>query len=93
MENNGVRQRRHDSHRYTTEQIINKLRQAEVLLAQGRSIREEAKDLTISDRTCCPWHRVCGGIRTDQVKRLNARWKAAEFRNDEHLGHGVPGQP
>ena len=38
--------------RYTTEQIINKLQQAEVLLTQGRSIREVAKELTISDHTC-----------------------------------------
>jgi transposase len=37
--------------RYTTEQIINKLRQAEVLLSHGQSIREVAKELVISDHT------------------------------------------
>ncbi len=56
--------------RYSTEQIINKLRQAEVLLSQGRSIREVAKELAISDHTYYRWRREYGGIRTDQVKRL-----------------------
>ena len=56
--------------RYATEQIINKLRQAEVLLSQGRSISEVAKELAISDHTYYRWRREYGGIRTDQAKRL-----------------------
>jgi putative transposase len=43
--------------RYTTEQIISKLRQAEVLLSQGRPIREVAKELTISDHIYFRWRR------------------------------------
>jgi transposase-like protein len=49
--------------RYTTEQIINKPRRAEVLLSQGRSIREVAKELAISDHTYYRWRREYGGIR------------------------------
>jgi putative transposase len=64
--------------RYSTEQIINKLRQAEVLLSQGRSIREVAKELAISDHTYYRWRREYGGIRTDQAKRL----KMLEKEND-----------
>ena len=64
--------------RYTKEQIINKLRQAEVLISQGRSIREVAKELTISDHTYYRWRREYGGIRTDQAKRL----KMLEKEND-----------
>jgi len=64
--------------RYTTEQIINKLRQAEVLLSQGRSIREVAKELAISDHTYYRWRREYGGIRTEQAKRL----KMLEKEND-----------
>jgi len=64
--------------RYTTEQIINKLRQAEVLLSQGRSIREVAKELAISEHTCYRWRREYGGIRTDQAMRL----KMLEKEND-----------
>lgn len=64
--------------RYTTEQIINKLRQAEVLISQGRSISEVAKELAISDHTYYRWRREYGGIRTDQAKRL----KMLEKEND-----------
>ena len=64
--------------RYTTEKIINKLRQAEVLLSQGRSIREVAKELAISEHTYYRWRREYGGIRTDHVKRL----KMLEKEND-----------
>ena len=64
--------------RYSTEQIINKLRQAEVLLSHGRSIREVAKELAISDHTYYRWRREYGGIRTEQAKRL----KMLEKEND-----------
>jgi transposase-like protein len=64
--------------RYTTEKIINKLRQAEVLLSQGQSIREVAKELAISDHTYYRWRREYGGIRTEQAKRL----KMLEKEND-----------
>ncbi len=64
--------------RYTTEQIINKLRQAEVLISQGRSISEVAKELAISDHTYYGWRREYGGIRTYQAKRL----KMLEKQND-----------
>lgn len=64
--------------RYTTEQIINKLRRAKVLISQGRSIREVAKELVISDHTYYRWRREYGGIRTEQAKRL----KMLEKEND-----------
>ena len=64
--------------RYTTEQIINKLRQAEVLISQGQSIHEVAKELAISDHTYYRWRREYGGIRTEQAKRL----KMLEKEND-----------
>ena len=56
--------------RYSAEQIINKLRQAEVLISQGRTVSEAAKELEISDHTYYRWRREYGGIRTDQAKRL-----------------------
>ena len=64
--------------RYTTEQIINKLRQAEVLISQGQSIHEVAKELAISDHTYYRWRREYGGNRTEQAKRL----KMLEKEND-----------
>ena len=56
--------------RFTTEQIINKLRQAEVLVAQGRPIGEVARELGVSEHTYYRWRKEYGGVRTDQAKRL-----------------------
>jgi putative transposase len=64
--------------RYTAEQIINKLRQAEVLLAQGKSVGEVAKELGISDHTYYRWRKEYGGVRTDQAKRLKLLEKENE---------------
>ena len=64
--------------RYTMEQIINKLRQAEVLLAQGKAIGEVARELGISGNTYYRWRQEYGGVRTDQARRL----KMLEKEND-----------
>ena len=62
-------------------QIIQKLRQAEIELAKGRSVGEVAKQLGITDQTYYRWRKEYGGIKTDQAKRLkelereNARLK------------------
>lgn len=67
--------------RYTAEQIIDKLRQAEVEIAKGQTIGQVSKKLGISDQTYYKWRREYGGMRTDQAKRLkelereNARLK------------------
>ena len=67
--------------RHTTEQIIGKLREAEVGLAQGKSIAEVCKRLEITEQTYYRWRKEYGGVRTDQAKRLkelekeNARLK------------------
>ena len=55
---------------YTSEQIINMLREAEVLQAQGLSIHELAKKLGITDQTYYRWRREFGGLRVDQAKRM-----------------------
>lgn len=64
--------------RYTVEQIINKLRQAEVLLAQGKAIGEVARELGVSDNTYYRWRHEYGGVRTDQAKRLKLLEKENE---------------
>ena len=67
--------------RYSTEQIIQKLREAEVALAKGRSVGEVAKQLAITEQTYYRWRKEYGGLKTDQAKRLkelereNARLK------------------
>ncbi len=67
--------------RYTPEQIISKLREAEVLLSQGRTVSQASKQLGVSDQTYYRWRREFGGMRTSQVRKLkvlekeNARLK------------------
>ena len=54
----------------TTEQIISKLREAEVLLSQGKTVGEVCRTLNISDQTYYRWRKEYGGIRSDQARRL-----------------------
>ena len=67
--------------RFKAEQIIQHLREAEVLLAQGQTIAQVCKKIGITDQTYYRWRKEYGGIRTDQAKRLidlekeNARLK------------------
>ena len=56
--------------RFTTEQIINHLREAEVLLSQGKTVGEVCRQLNISENTYYRWRRVYGGLEIDQAKRL-----------------------
>jgi len=56
--------------RHTTEQIIGKLREAEVLLGKGMSLEEVLRQLGISDATYYKWRKEYGGLRVDQAKRL-----------------------
>ena len=55
---------------FSAEDIINKLREAEVLLSQGRTVAEISKSMSISDQTYYRWKKEYGGMRTDQAKRL-----------------------
>ena len=67
--------------RHTAEQIISKLREAEVLLAKGTKMLQVCRKLGITEQTYYRWRKEYGGVRTDQVKRLkdmekeNARLK------------------
>ncbi len=56
--------------RFTAEQIIHKLRQAEVELAKGHAVKAVAKKLGVTENTYYRWRREYGGLRVDQAKRL-----------------------
>jgi len=56
--------------RYTSEQIILKLREAEVLLSQGKTVREVCRPLEIAEQTYYRWRREYGGMSTTQAKKL-----------------------
>ena len=67
--------------RFTTEQIISKLREAEVELSRGRTVGQLCKQLGVTEQTYYRWRKEYGGLRMDQAKRLrdlekeNARLK------------------
>ena len=56
--------------RFTTEQIIGLLREAEVKLSQGRNIGQVSRDMGITEQTYYRWRKEYGGMKTVQVKRL-----------------------
>ena len=55
---------------YRPEQMINKLREAEVLLSQGSSVGEAARKIGVTEQTYYRWRREYSGMRIEQVKRL-----------------------
>jgi transposase-like protein len=60
-----VKQRRH-----TPEQVIRKLREADRMLGEGKSIAEVAKALEVSEPTYHRWRNQYGGMKADDAKRL-----------------------
>ena len=69
--------------RFSTEQIINHLREGEVLLAQGQTVGEVCRRIGVSEQSYYRWRREYGGLKVDQARRLkeleqeNARLKRA----------------
>ena len=67
--------------RYTAEQIIGHLRQAEVMVGQGKSIADVLRELDVTANTYYRWRKEYGGLGLDQARRMkdleqeNARLK------------------
>ena len=55
---------------YTPEQIIGKLREAEVLLSQGATVGEASKKIGVTEQTYYRWRKEYGGMRVEQARRL-----------------------
>ncbi len=58
------------SKRYRPEEIISKLRESEVLLAEGVSVGEVVRRLGVTQVTYHRWRKEFGGMKIDQAKRL-----------------------
>ena len=56
--------------KHTPEQIIQKLRRAEVEIAQGATVAQAAKKIEVTEHTYYRWRAEYGGLRLDQAKRL-----------------------
>ena len=69
--------------RYNAEEIIHKLREADVLLSQGMNMGQVSKRIGVAEQTYYRWRKAYGGMKVDQAKRLkdleveNARLKRA----------------
>ena len=55
---------------FKPEQIINRLREAEVLISQGATVNEASRKLGVTEQTYYRWRREYGGMRVEQAKRL-----------------------
>jgi len=77
----------------TPEQIINKLREAEIMLSQGSAIAVVCKKIGVTNQTYYRWRKEYGGMRVDQARRLkeleqeNSRLKrvVADFALDNAI--------
>jgi len=69
--------------RHTVEEIVSKLRQVDVLTAQGRTVAEAIRQIGVTEVTYYRWRNEYGGLKSDQVRRLkelemeNARLRRA----------------
>ena len=79
--------------RHGAEEIVQKLRKAELGLAEGKTIPQVCKQLSISEQTYHRWKKQYGGLRKDEAKRLkelekeNSRLKkiVADQALDNHM--------
>ena len=55
---------------YKPEQIINKLREAEIMLNQGASVGEASRKIGVMEQTYYRWRKEYGGMRVEQARRL-----------------------
>src|SRR5665811_1649363 len=65
-----IRDRTMPQKRYRPEQIIAKLREAEVLLGQGKKVSEVTKTIGVSEVSYYRWRKEYGGLNVSQAKRL-----------------------
>ena len=56
--------------RHSAEQIVRKLREAEVELARGATVKDACRKLSITEHTYYRWRREYGGLKLDQARKL-----------------------
>ena len=57
---------------HSPEQVINKLREVEILLNQGGNVSEASRKIGVTEQTYYRWRKEYGGMRIEQAKRLKA---------------------
>ena len=61
--------------RHSGPQIVAKLRQADVLIGQGKTVPEACKEIEVSEQTYYRWRQKYGGMSPDMIKQLRALQK------------------
>ena len=56
--------------RYTSEEIINKLREVEIIFSRGGTVGEASKKIGVTEQTYYRWRKQYGGMKVEQAKRL-----------------------
>ncbi len=74
---------------FTPEQIINKLREAEIHINHGISIAEASRKIGITEQTYYRWRREYGGLRIEQARKLKSLER--ECPAEEACGRPVAG--
>ena len=88
------------SKKHRPEEIIGKLREAEVVLAQGATTAEACRRIAISEQTYYRWRKEYGGLKTDQARRMkdlekeNVRLRRAisDLTLDKLICRKLPGE-
>jgi putative transposase len=65
-----MEERRMARKRHTAEEIVAKLRQVDVLMAQGKPVSDAVRAIAVTEVTYYRWRNEYGGLKGDQVKRL-----------------------
>ena len=58
------------SRRYSPEQIINKLREVEILVSKGATVEEACRKIEVTEQTYYRWRKQYGGMQVEQAKQL-----------------------
>ena len=56
--------------RYSSEQIIQKLREVEIMLSKGATAGEASRQIGVTEQTYYRWRKLYGGMKVEQAKRL-----------------------
>ncbi len=75
--------------RHTAEQIIHKIREAEVLHSKGMTVPEICKKLGVTEQTYYRWRKEYGGLKVEQAKRFKdlekENWQLKRIVADQSL--------
>lgn len=58
------------SKKHSPEEIIGKLREAEIVTGRGRTVAEACRGIAVTEQTYYRWRKQYGGLKTDQVRRM-----------------------